>query len=397
MCDTLLLQAQGQRIFAKNSDRDPNEAQCIAWHPARDHAPGEMLECTYLAIPQAPHTCAVVLSRPFWMWGAEMGANEHGVVIGNEAVFTRQPYASTGLTGMDLLRIALERAASASHAWEIIVEMLQRHGQGGGCGHENRSFTYHNSFLIADRTTAFVLETAGKEYAVEAVQHSHSVSNGLTVPAFRKAHASRLHEWASSCRMRQGRTHALLQAASSTADIMGILRDYGEARIAPRYSWVNGGMSSVCMHAGGLLAASQTTASWITDFAQPDLHWVTATALPSLSLFKPIRVGTPAEVGLPPTDHADSHSLWWKHERLCRRVFAKPDALFFDIQAERDAVEAEWLKSPPETGHAFAVHHALLDKWLQRSQTLEHKDVRPWYVRRYWRTRNAAAGMQELG
>ena len=84
------------------------------------------------------------------MWGAEMGTNEHGVTIGNEAVFTREPYAASGLTGMDLLRLALERSRTAAEAVQTIVSLLEEFGQGGLCSLERAGFTYHNSFIVAD-------------------------------------------------------------------------------------------------------------------------------------------------------------------------------------------------------------------------------------------------------
>lgn len=67
----------------------------------------DFLQCTYIEIDQVEKTHAVVLSRPSWLWGAEMGANEHGVCIGNEAVWGREEVCDDeALLGMDLVRFA---------------------------------------------------------------------------------------------------------------------------------------------------------------------------------------------------------------------------------------------------------------------------------------------------
>ena len=107
-------------LFGKNSDRQRNEAHVIELTPAAEHEAG-VVACTYISVPQARRTFATMLCRPFWTWGAEMGANECGVVIGNEAMQARSAAPETpALLGMDLLRLALERAATALEAVELI-------------------------------------------------------------------------------------------------------------------------------------------------------------------------------------------------------------------------------------------------------------------------------------
>jgi len=118
MCDTMVVlgsaSADGVTLFGKNSDRDPREAHEIVRIPATRHPLDAAVRCTYIDVPQVAQTFEVLLCKPFWIWGAEMGANEHGVAIGNEAVFTKVPYdRSPGLIGMDFLRLALERSRTA--------------------------------------------------------------------------------------------------------------------------------------------------------------------------------------------------------------------------------------------------------------------------------------------
>jgi secernin len=185
MCDTFValpdVTLDGAVIFGKNSDRPGGESQVVEAYPALDHPAGARLQCTWLEIPQSHHTFAVLLSRPAWMWGAEMGANEHGVVIGNEAVSSNQPCAETGLLGMDLVRLGLERGASAREALQVIVDLMAAHGQGGNCA-EHFDFTYHNSYLLADPNEAWVLETAGRYWVADRVtQGTRSISNSLSI------------------------------------------------------------------------------------------------------------------------------------------------------------------------------------------------------------------------
>jgi dipeptidase len=393
MCDTVVVVGDGGVLFAKNSDRDPNEGQGLEWHPAADHGTDEQVACTYVEVPQVAHTHAVLLSRPFWMWGAEMGANEHGVVIGNEAVFTNQPEAEVGLLGMDLLRLALERASTAEGAVAVMVDLLERHGQGGGCGHEDKGFTFHNSFLVADRTQAVVFETAGSKWATEAVTRgARSISNGLTIPDFAEAHSDSLRTRVSACRHRRAITQGRAEGIAAPEELMTLLRDHGPGRSAPRYAWLNGGMAAPCLHGGGVLANSQTTASWVADLRDGDRHWVTATAAPCTGLFKPVTVDVPVDLGPFPGD-TDDGSLWWRHEHLHRRAVTNPEALYPRFTSERDRVELGWLADPPTSAEAFAEADDLLDRWTRAVTFDPVPDIRPVWARRYWAKRNQRAGL----
>ena len=189
-CDTFVfLPKEGSCLptcFGKNSDRPSDEEHLVVHIPRARHQESKV-RCSYIEIPQVAETFGVVLSKPRWMWGCEMGANEFGVVGGNEAVDTRacaELGADQRLLGMDLLRLSLERSKSAREAVQICTSLLEFYGQGGGCAEDDDGWTYENGFLFADPSEAFVLETAGMSWWVaERVPKGswRNISNGISI------------------------------------------------------------------------------------------------------------------------------------------------------------------------------------------------------------------------
>ena len=111
------------------------------------------------------------------MWGCENGANEHGGVIGNEAEENEKL-----LLGLDLVRLGLERGETSREALDAITALLEEFGQGGPCAQEDPTFTYHNSFLIADYNESWILETAGRPWVAQRwTEGGRNISNGLTI------------------------------------------------------------------------------------------------------------------------------------------------------------------------------------------------------------------------
>jgi len=390
MCDTVVSIGDDGVLFAKNSDRDANESQGVEWHAAATHDPGARLRCTWIEVPQVASTRAVVVSRPWWMWGAEMGANDAGVVIGNEAVFTTERPGDPALLGMDLLRLALERASSAHEAVGVLVGLLERHGQGGPCSFERPGFTYDNSFLVADPSGAVVLETAGRHHATEEVTGQvRAISNGLTIESFARRFSRRVRPALTSCVPRRARAEASARGARGPLAMMATLRDHGP-RGEPRFSAVNGALRAPCAHAGGLVASTQTTASMVSDLRGDPLHWMTATSAPCLSVFKPVRVDEPLEVPLA-QNRFDPACPWWVHERLHRAAMHDWGRFHAVLAAQRDEIERGFTSSPPPSAEAFATAAAAEGRWAADIGG-GGRDRRPPWVRRIWRGLDEVAG-----
>ena len=429
MCDTFIALGEvtksGLAIFGKNSDREPNEAQDILHVHAADHEE-TMVKCTYIEIPQVKSTYEVILSKPFHMWGAEMGCNEHGVAIGNEAIFTRIRHKKTdsGLTGMDIIRLALERSHNADQALEICTSLIEEYGQDAFGGYKDRSFYYDNSFIISDGLSAWKLETAGRSWAAKRIRQFDTISNGISINkdydrvhfergvklqnpenfSFRNHFKERLMDTMTRWKYRQSCTYSGIEKNADKFDIQDAINilqyhetptnTFNPSKSSPR---------SICMHASGVLNPSQTTGSMVVQW-QKNLRptiWITGTSMPCLSTFKPMFFGAFIDIIHPSSSY--DRSLWWKAEKIHRWIAADYSNRYPEYKASIDKIQKQiflqYLKNLNKTNletfkalsaSAWKLHMDFIDKYTRLKNI---KDINPngtfrFFYNRMWKNHN---------
>lgn len=434
MCDTMVALGNstknGQVIFAKNSDRQANEPHLLIRIPRQSHSPGSKVKCTYISVDQVRKTYNVLLLKPSWMWGAEMGCNEFGLNIGNEAVFTKVKQGPPALLGMDLVRLALERCQTSEEALHLIIDLLKTYGQGGNCGYEKK-FVYHNSFLIADRTSAWVLETAGPYWVAEKVRDVRAISNRLSIGKdfdlahpevirhaisqgwckseadfdFARCYSDRLYTTASGSAQRFEACTTTLEKNKgqiTTNTMFEILRGHHPTHKEP---FKQASLKSVCMH-GGSLVGDHTTGSYVASLDQNfDTYWITGSSTPCISIFKPYWM-TDNQVLFKEDEANKALDFWLLREQLHRLILENKVANLAEYLRAKSELENQFLQEvakldldtvPPKKlevimEETWQRESEFVESWLERNREESGKIAGNLIFKRYWKKQTRKLG-----
>ncbi|MFZ5808422.1 MAG: C69 family dipeptidase [Chloroflexota bacterium] len=426
MCDTFVALPSATRtgnvLFAKSADCEVNEANAIVRIPRQKHVRGEAVRITHLVIPQAEETYEIFLTKAFWTYGCEIGVNEYGLAMGEEAVFTTEmTEENDGIIGPDLMRLGLERAKNCQEAIEVMTALLEKYGQGGSAELKGNSH-FDSSFLMADTREAYILETAGRNWAVKKIEDIDSISNmlGITTNYTRCSLPVSKGElnWAQRFALpeyppnlgsadRQSTTFNLLNTEKGNVTVktmFNIMRHHN-----PGYHPAKADVHrNICVHAG-----PQENRWWqadgvmVTDVGEHGvLAWVTGTSGNCVSIFKPVFLGVELpDVGPLPTEHFDPRSLWWKHELLHRRAMADFEGLVPEIRKDFDVLEDAFLAEAETVKkgslaekrdfmeYCFRTAMEATEVWIARLRARQDLTFEDPAYRAMWQKLNAEAGL----
>lgn len=388
-CDTMVAlgnsTVSGQTIFAKNSDRPANECQPLVLHERQQYTPGALTHCQFVTMPQVATTYRHIGSRPYWCWGYEHGFNEHQVAIGNEALHSKLPEANTAkLVGMEILRLGLERSRTAAEAVELMTGLISQYGQ-GKFANDAGVRTYDNGYIVADPREAYVIETAGHDWAVKPVTNTLGISNVYSVETdwqhlspTAEQHAIDQGWWTTdqgrfnfadaytaasraegSGAMRRARSCAVLSLRRGIIDartMMAILSDHSDGQ-SPQEDWqtrVRSG-TGICRHPepngeGGCTAAS-LVAEFCANGERLPIYWCSLYS-PCLSLFLPIFIEGHLPAVLTLGDATPSEeSPWWLFHKLNHLVLnGTPDGAA-QVRARWQPIQAALFTSAQIIAH----------------------------------------------
>ena len=429
MCDTFVALPPVTRdksvLFAKSADCEVNEANAIVRIPGRKHMKGEAVRVTHLVIPQAEETYEIFMTKAFWTYGCEIGINEYGLAMGEEAVFTTEmDEEKDGLIGPDLMRIGLERARTCQEAIEIMTWLLEQYGQGGSAELKGNSH-FDSSFHMSDTGEAYILETAGRKWAVRKVEQFDSISNMLGIstnwsrcsvdPGTNKTH------WAQTFGLpevpptlgspdRQCITYDALkenEGQITASTMFNIMRHHNDGY----HPATADAQRNICIHAG-----PQKDRWWQADgvmVTEVDEHgtliWVTGTSGNCVSIFKPVFMGLDLpDIGPTPREFFDPRSLWWKHELLHRRAMADFDHLVPEIRKDFDLLENEFLSESGSVKkgtleekrdfmeYCFRKSMQATEAWIGRLRARADLTFEDADYRSMWQKLNAEAGLKGM-
>jgi hypothetical protein len=172
--------ADGHTLFGHAARGRPDESPRLGRGAGAAHAPDERVRATFIELPQARRTCAALGARPADGWGYLHGVNEHGVAAGCTSLRTRLRLDAPGLTGPDLVRLALERGPTARQALEAITDLIVRHGQGAFPGRPADG-GHDAAVLLADAREAFLVEASGPFWVCQEACEVRAAGDVATV------------------------------------------------------------------------------------------------------------------------------------------------------------------------------------------------------------------------